>query len=257
MDHSVVDILHMSDDDLILTSERMGLALSLDEMKRIRDYFRREGRNPTDVELQALGQAWSEHSCYKSSKILLREYLLNIPSEDFILNEDAGVVVFDRDHVYVVGFESHNHPSAVEPYGGAATGIGGILRDVVCMGAQPVALIDPLFFGPLETPYESLPEGVRHPKYLFRRVVEGIRDYGNRVGIPTVAGMVVFHEGYLGNCLVNVGCVGIGRADRVVRSRAGGPGEIFVMAGGATGSPRSCEGHPICRRLGSRDLSPV
>ncbi len=230
-----IDLGKLADDKLLALSQEMGLALDLDEMRRIRDYFAAEGRTATDMELQALGQAWSEHSCYKSSKTFLKQYVFNIPSDDFMMNEDAGVVRFDDEHVYVVGFESHNHPSAVEPYGGAATGIGGILRDVVCMGAQPIILIDPLFFGPLEAQFESLPEGVKHPKYLFRRVVDGIADYGNRVGIPTVSGMVNFHEGFTGNCLVNVGCVGIARTDHVVHSAAGGPDEIFVLAGGGTG----------------------
>lgn len=229
------DLDSMDDRELLDLSWSLGLALNLDEMLKIRDHFRRLGRSPTDVELQALGQAWSEHSCYKSSKIFLRNYLFRIQSDDFIVNEDAGVVMFDEKHAYVVGLESHNHPSAIEPYGGAATGVGGILRDVVCMGAQPIALIDPLFFGPLEISHEDLPEGVKHPGYLFRRVVEGIRDYGNRVGIPTVCGLVWFDPGYLGNCLVNVGCIGIVRLDRIVRSRVGGPGEIFVLTGGSTG----------------------
>ncbi|MDG6220049.1 MAG: phosphoribosylformylglycinamidine synthase subunit PurL, partial [Candidatus Thermoplasmatota archaeon] len=136
---------------------------------------------------------------------------------------------------YAVALESHNHPSAIEPYGGAATGIGGILRDVVCMGAQPVAFIDPLFFAPLDYPPESIPRGTRHPKYLFRGVVAGIRDYGNRVGIPTLSGSVVFHPDYLTNCLVNVGCVGILPKKNLTRSRVKKAGDIYVMCGGRTG----------------------
>jgi phosphoribosylformylglycinamidine synthase len=152
-----------------------------------------------------------------------------------VISEDAGVVEFDEDHAYVVALESHNHPSAIGPYGGAATGIGGIVRDVVCMGAQPVAFIDPLFFGPLDYPYEKLAKGVKHPKYLFSGVVAGIRDYGNRIGIPTTTGMVYFHEGYVGNCLVNVGCVGIAKKEHIIRSRVKEPGNIYVLLGGRTG----------------------
>ncbi|UCH90287.1 MAG: phosphoribosylformylglycinamidine synthase subunit PurL, partial [Thermoplasmata archaeon] len=215
----------------------MGIGLSLEEMKTVQKHFKDEGRNPTDIELQALGQAWSEHCCYKSSKPILREYIFNIkaPQNIMIISEDAGVVEFDDDHAYVVALESHNHPSAVEPYGGAATGIGGILRDVVCMGAQPVALIDPLFFGPLDFPDDKLPEGVKHPIYLTKGVVSGIRDYGNRVGIPTTSGMIYFHDNFLTNCIVNVGCVGIAKKTDIIQSRVKAPGDIFILVGGRTG----------------------
>ncbi len=233
-----IDIINASDEQLAKISEELGLALSVDEMKRIQEYFRKKGRNPYDIELQSLAQAWSEHCCYKSSKYYLRQYLLDASEADYVISaikEDAGVVEFDDEYAYVTAFESHNHPSAIEPYGGAATGIGGILRDVLCMGAQPVALIDPLFFGYPDTPYEKIPKGTKHPLYLLSGVVAGIRDYGNRVGIPTVAGMVFFDDGYLTNCIVNVGCVGIVRKDRIVPSRAGGVGDLFVLAGGKTG----------------------
>ena len=203
--------LNVSDAELARISEETGTGLSVDELKVIREYFANEGRNPRDIELQALGQAWSEHCCYKSSKYYLKKYLFNqdAPQNLYVIKEDAGLVEFDSDHAYAVALESHNHPSAIEPYGGSATGIGGILRDVVCMGAQPVALVDPIFFAPLTTDRADVPKGVKHPKYIFSGVVDGIRDYGNRVGIPTVAGMTCFHPGYLGNCLVNVGCVGV------------------------------------------------
>ncbi len=231
-----IDILGSDGNQLVKISQDLGLNLNLDEMKRIRDYFRKLGRNPTDIELQSLGQAWSEHCCYKSSKYYLKKYLLGF-RPDYVIStsDDAGVVEFDDEHAYVVAFESHNHPSAIEPYGGAATGIGGILRDVVCMGAQPVALIDPLFFGNPDTQREELPRGTKHPLYLLSGVVAGIRDYGNRVGIPTVAGMVFFDDSYLTNCLVNVGCVGIVRKENIIPSRVGGAGEIIILAGGATG----------------------
>ena len=142
---------------------------------------------------------------------------------------------FDEAHYYAVGLESHNHPSALDPYGGSATGIGGILRDVICMGAQPIALVDPLFFGDLDTPREKLAEGVKHPRYLMNGVVAGIRDYGNRVGIPTVAGQVSFHPQYTGNPLVNVGCIGIVEKKSMIHSKAGGVGDIYILAGGRTG----------------------
>jgi len=230
-----INILKASDEELMEISKKMGLALSLNEMKKIAEYFRKENRLPTDVELQAIAHAWSEHCCYKSSKPLLREYLYEIGKEKIVAREDAGVIEFDNKHYYVAALESHNHPSAIEPYGGAATGIGGIIRDVLCMGAKPVALIDPLFFGNPEIKYEDLPEGVKHPRYLLKRVVEGIRDYGNRVGIPTVAGSIYFHPHYTQNCLVNVGCIGIVKKEKLIRSRVKRAGEIYIYAGGKTG----------------------
>jgi len=232
-----VNILDASDEDLAKISEELGLALNVDEMRRIKEYFKQKGRNPYDIELQSLAQAWSEHCCYKSSKYYLKQFLFDVQADYVIsaIKEDAGVVEFDEEHAYVVALESHNHPSAIEPYGGAATGVGGILRDVLCMGAQPVALIDPLFFGNPDTPESEIPKGTKHPLYLLSGVVAGIRDYGNRVGIPTIAGMIFFDERYLTNCLVNVGCVGIAKKKNVIPSKAGGAGDLFVLAGGLTG----------------------
>jgi phosphoribosylformylglycinamidine synthase II len=212
-----------------------GTGLSVDELRRIARYFKDRGRNPTDVELQSIGQAWSEHCCYKSSKLILKEFVLGIDNKDVIDRGDAGVMNFDKENAYSLRIESHNHPSAVEPYGGAATGIGGIVRDVLCMGCQPVALIDPLFFGTLGKPQKAVPKGTKHPRYLFSGVVAGIRDYGNRIGIPTVSGGVYFDDSYLGNCLVNVGCVGISRKNDLYRNRVGGVGDNLVLVGGRTG----------------------
>ncbi|HEC75787.1 MAG TPA: phosphoribosylformylglycinamidine synthase subunit PurL [Thermoplasmatales archaeon] len=230
-----INLIDADDETLVEISRSMGLALSLEEMKKIRDYFMRRNRLPSDLELEAIAQSWSEHCCYKSSKHYLRMYVYSIAKDKIVAREDAGVLDFDENHYYVVALESHNHPSAIEPYGGAATGIGGILRDVLCMGAQPVALIDPLFFGKLDFRHEDLPSGVKHPRYLFSRVVEGIRDYGNRVGIPTIAGQVYFHNSYIGNCLVNVGCVGIVKKDKLAHSSVKRAGDILIYAGGKTG----------------------
>ncbi|MEM3512869.1 MAG: phosphoribosylformylglycinamidine synthase subunit PurL [Thermoplasmata archaeon] len=216
-------------------SDALKLGLSAEEMLHVKNYFKKLGRNPTDVELNAIGQAWSEHCCYKSSKVVLKKYIFPLEHKDMLLKGDAGVMSFDEEYAYAIRIESHNHPSAVEPYGGAATGIGGILRDVLAMGAQPIALIDPLFFGPLDIPYEKLPSGVKHPKYLFTGVVAGIRDYGNRVGIPTVAGFVHFDPKYTSNCLVNVGCVGIGKKKFIKKNAVSNPGDNFVLVGGLTG----------------------
>lgn len=229
-----IDIRSASEEELMTMSRDMGLSMSLDEMKSVRSYFEKEDRIPTDIELQSLGQAWSEHCCYKSSRVILKEFLLGIEHPDVLARGDAGVMVFDDEHAYALRIESHNHPSAIEPYGGAATGIGGILRDVVCMGAQPVALVDPLCFGPVDRK-EELPPGVKHPRYLVSGVVSGIRDYGNRVGVPTVSGGFFFDPRYTGNCLVNVGCVGIVPRKDIAVNRVGGPGEVMILCGGRTG----------------------
>jgi phosphoribosylformylglycinamidine synthase II len=230
-----INLVDATDQELEDLSRESGTGLSLDEMHRVRDFFKEKGRNPTDVELQSLGQAWSEHCCYKSSKVFLKEYVFGINTKQVIDRGDAGVMEFDKDHAYALRIESHNHPSAVEPYGGAATGIGGIIRDVLCMGAQPIALVDPLFFGPLDYPFQKLPHGIKHPMYLFGGIVAGIRDYGNRVGLPTVSGGVWFDESYVGNCLVNVGCIGIVEKKNIRRNAVRGPGDMLVLVGGRTG----------------------
>ncbi|MDX1611614.1 MAG: phosphoribosylformylglycinamidine synthase subunit PurL [Candidatus Thermoplasmatota archaeon] len=216
-------------------SDTIGWGLSLEELAGIKEHFQTLERNPTDIEMEALGQGWSEHCCYKTSKPVLRDHVFGIEEEKVLLREDAGVLDYDEDHVYAVRIESHNHPSAIEPYGGAATGVGGILRDITCMGSQPIALADMLFFGPPEIRHEDLPQGTRHPTYLAGGVIAGIRDYGNRVGIPNLSGSIHFHPDYTTNCLVNVACLGIGKKENVTRSISGPPGSIWVLAGGRTG----------------------
>jgi phosphoribosylformylglycinamidine synthase len=220
--------------ELDALSAELGLGLSRDEMARVQRTFKALGREPTDVELQSIAQAWSEHCSYKTSKPFLRKHILPKarPRDLLVAGEDAAVVRWDGDWCYVFKMESHNHPSAVEPYGGASTGVGGILRDVVCMGAQPIALADVLGFAP---PGTKPPAGTLPPEFLLSGVVAGIRDYGNRVGIPTVCGAVVFHLGYLTNCVVNAGCVGVVRRREVVHSRVSKPGDLLVLVGGPTG----------------------
>lgn len=144
-----IPIRNMDPHELESISQSMSLGLSPEEMSRLSDYFTGLGRDPTDVEIQAMAQAWSEHCCYKSSKFYLKKYFSGLEKHDAILamEDDAGVVSFDDEYAYVLKMESHNHPSAIEPYGGAATGVGGIIRDVLCMGAQPIALLDSIYFG--------------------------------------------------------------------------------------------------------------
>ena len=229
-----IEVREANDEQLRQISEALSLSLSLEEMKSVQRYFAAKMRAPTDVELQSIGQAWSEHCCYKSSKRFLRDHIFNIHHPDVLMKGDAGVMAFDEEHAYALRIESHNHPSAIEPYGGAATGIGGIVRDVLCMGAQPIALVDPLFFGTIDYSGE-VPAGTKHPKYLIGGVVAGIRDYGNRIGIPTVAGGVYFDDRYVGNCLVNVGCVGIAKRSDIVRNAVKGVGDVLILVGGRTG----------------------
>jgi phosphoribosylformylglycinamidine synthase len=212
----------------------MGLGLSQDEIIVVRDYFKKNGRDATDIELQSVAQAWSEHCSYKTSKPVLRRFLFPLSSRAYAMG-DAGVMEFDARHVYSLKMESHNHPSAIEPYGGAGTGIGGIVRDILCMGTRPTALVDPIFFGHLDADAASLPSGTKHPKYLFSGVVAGIRDYGNRIGVPTVSGGVWFDRSYNASCLVNAGCLGFGTKRNIVKNSFMKEGDILVLAGGLTG----------------------
>ncbi len=230
----IVKITDLDESSLLNLSEVMGLSLNLEEMVRLRHYFRKLGREPTETELQAMGQAWSEHCCYKSSKFYLKKYLSGLKTDYTVLamEDDAGIVKITGDLNYAVKMESHNHPSAIEPYGGAATGVGGILRDVLCMGAQPVAAIDSLYLGDGKSPGRK---GMLNTKFLVNRVVGGIRDYGNRVGIPTVAGHLYFGKEFEGVPLVNAGCIGTVRDSEIRRSRVGAHGEILILAGGKTG----------------------
>ena len=227
-------ISSLSSEKLSALSEELGLSLSLEEMIRLKNYFLELGREPTDVELQAMGQAWSEHCCYKSSKLYLKKYFENLRTENTILQmeDDAGVMGFNEEYAYVLKMETHNHPSAVEPYGGSATGVGGILRDILCMGAQPIAVLDSLYFG---TDFQESAEGRLTTRFVIENIVAGIRDYGNRVGIPTVSGSVNFHEKFIGSPLVNAGCLGVAKRSEISRSRVSKAGEFLVLAGGRTG----------------------
>ncbi|ASJ15412.1 phosphoribosylformylglycinamidine synthase subunit PurL [Thermococcus radiotolerans] len=193
------------------------------EEKLIRE---RLGREPNEVEWAMLEVMWSEHASYKSSRPWLK--LLPTENEHVILGpgEDAGIVKFDDETWVVVGIESHNHPSAVEPYGGAATGVGGIVRDILCMGARPIALLDPIRFGPLEK---------ERNRYLFEYVVKGIADYGNRIGVPTVGGETEFDESLDNYTLVNVACVGIMRPEHLVHSYVTEAGLKLILVGNRTG----------------------
>jgi phosphoribosylformylglycinamidine synthase II len=184
------------------------------------------GREPNEVELAMFSLLWSEHCAYKHSRKLLR--LLPTEGERVLMGpgENAGAV--DAGDGWAVAFkvESHNHPSAVEPFQGAATGVGGILRDVFALGARPIAVLDSLRFGELDS---------ERSRYLLEGAVAGIAHYGNSIGVPTVGGEIYFEPPYQHNCLVNAMCVGLARADRMVRSAASGPGNLLVLMGASTG----------------------
>ncbi len=184
------------------------------------------GREMNELEEGMLDVMFSEHCSYKSSRPILK--MFPTEGENIILGpgDDAGLVSITDEYALAVGMESHNHPSAIEPYGGAGTGIGGILRDIISMGAMPIALLDSLRFGPLED---------QKSRYLFEHVVEGISDYGNRVGVPTVAGEIEFDESFRTNPLVNVLCAGLVKKDEIVLAVAPNVGDVFLLMGGTTG----------------------
>ncbi len=235
-DVTTVPVTRASAAELERVSRARGLGLDANERRRVQQYFRRERREPTDVELAGLAQSWSEHCSYKSSRPFLRAAFSSLrPSTRVLGTGDAGVMRFDDGWAYALRIESHNHPSAVEPYGGAATGIGGILRDVLAVGAKPIALTDPLFFGPLDLPSDAVPKGMKSPRYLAEGIVAGIRDYGNRVGVPTVSGGIYFDPAYVVNPLVNVGCLGFLPRKRLRPNRARAVGDRLVLVGGLTG----------------------
>src|SRR6187455_3564418 len=194
------------------------LGLTDGELDRICELL---GREPNHFELAVFSLLWSEHCGYKHSARLLKrlpatgERVLQGPGEN------AGVLDLGEGEAVAFKVESHNHPSAVEPFQGAATGVGGILRDVIAMGARPVALLDGLRFG--------------EPDWHFSRAVGGIGHYGNCVGVPTVGGEAVFDEAYAGNCLVNAMCVGLVDSARVTRARARGTGNLILLFGATTG----------------------
>ncbi len=199
------------------------LGLTDDELASIVEVL---GRDPSDLELAMYGVMWSEHCSYKSSKRDLRRFPTTAPWVLVGPGEGAGVIDVGDGVAVAVRIESHNHPSAVEPYQGAATGVGGIIRDIFSMGARPVALMDSLRFGPLDD---------ARTRYLVEQVVSGISGYGNSVGVPTVGGEVAFDDGYRDNPLVNVLCLGLLPRDRLVRAVAGDPGNLAVLLGAATG----------------------
>ena len=245
-----IDLEGAGDKELLEIKRALGLGLSLEEMRAVRGNFRMLKRRATDIELQTIDQTWSEHCFHKTFKGLietpeglidglLKTYIRSVAEElrpewCFSLFEDnAGIVDFDGVHGIAIKVETHNHPSAIDPFGGAATGTGGVIRDILGVWADPIACTDVLCFGPLDTRFEDLHPGMKHPRFLYSGVVAGIGSYGNNMGIPTVNGAIYFDEGYIGNVVVYCGCVGILPKDRYIRNVKAG--DIIVLAGGRTG----------------------
>lgn len=256
-----VNITDTDDQTLMKISKDGQLFLNLEEMRTIKNYFKTLKRNPTDCELESLAQTWSEHCKHKTLRGMIEyeEYIsenrtrkktinnllkntvmrvtkeLNKPWCISVFKDNSGIIEFDKDYNVCFKVETHNHPSALEPYGGAGTGIGGVIRDPLGTGrgAKPILNTDVFCFGPPDTPFEKLPPGVLHPKRIMKGVVGGVRDYGNRMGIPTANGAVLFDERYIGNPLVYCGNVGLIPGE--CSSKRVDPEDVIVLVGGRTG----------------------
>ncbi|MBN1794881.1 MAG: phosphoribosylformylglycinamidine synthase subunit PurL [Candidatus Omnitrophica bacterium] len=247
-----VDLLSAANEELLAISKNAQLYLSLDEMKAIQAHFVRLGRNPTDCEIETIAQTWSEHCCHKTFRAaiemedrqidnLLKSTVMKVTKELnkewclSVFKDNAGIIAFDEKNAIAVKVETHNHPSALEPYGGASTGIGGVIRDILGagLGARPIANTDVFCFAPFDIPAQEIPGGVLHPRRIIKGVVSGVRDYGNRMGIPTVNGAVLFDKQYLGNPLVYCGTIGIMPKDMCTKKVD--PGDVIIAVGGRTG----------------------
>ncbi len=247
-----VDILACGDEKLLKLSKDGQLFLNIDEMKAIKRYFAKQGRNPTDCELETIAQTWSEHCKHKTFrgtieyegrtiKNLLKSTVMKVTSEldkswcVSVFKDNSGIIKFDDKFNICFKVETHNHPSALEPYGGAGTGIGGVIRDPLGtgLGAKPIINTDIFCFGLPDYSYKKLPKGCLHPKRIMKGVVAGVRDYGNRMGIPTTNGAVCFDEDFTGNPLVFCGNVGI--MPKEMSFKEVKKGDLVVVVGGRTG----------------------
>ena len=258
VDHQRVEVplRDKSDEELMHISQEGTLSLNLVEMQTIAEHYREQGRDPSACELETLAQTWSEHCQHKTFRgriemdgevidnllkttIAAATFELDKPWCISVFHDNAGIIEFepDVDEGWDLAFkvETHNHPSAIDPYGGAGTGIGGVIRDIlgVGLGAKPIANTDAFFVGPPDLPMDQVPKGTMHPKRILNGVVAGVRDYGNRMGIPTVSGGVWFDKGYVGNPLVYAGTVGI--LPRACATKSVEPGDVILTVGGRTG----------------------
>jgi phosphoribosylformylglycinamidine synthase II len=255
-----VDLLGADDKKLAKISQEGQLFLNLNEMKAIQNHYKKLDRNPTDVELETVAQTWSEHCRHKTfrgnirlkttengktkTKVinnLLKSTIIKATQElnkswcVSVFHDNAGVIKFDKDYNVCFKVETHNHPSALEPFGGANTGVGGVIRDTLGTGlaAKPICNTDVFCFAPPDIAFDNLPTGTLHPKRVMKGVVSGVRDYGNKMGIPTVNGAILFDKHFIGNPLVfcgNVGLIPKGKEKKAVRK-----GDLVVVVGGKTG----------------------
>ncbi|HKW05802.1 MAG TPA: phosphoribosylformylglycinamidine synthase subunit PurL, partial [Nitrososphaerales archaeon] len=234
----------------LLLAKTLGTGLNEREVKEIRAHFRKIGREPTEIELQTIGQTWSEHCFHKIFKSpiqfgktlidgLLKTYIQRATEEteaNWVVSafkDNAGIIKFEETYSIAAKVETHNHPSAIDPFGGSATGVGGVIRDVLGVWGAPIANTDVLCFGELDFPQSKLPSGIRHPKYLMKGVVAGIGNYGNNMGIPTVNGGLYFDNRFAGYALVFCGCIGLLKNRNYVKSAS--TGDVLVIAGSRTG----------------------
>ena len=247
-----VEILGLGDDELVQLSADRFLSLTLEEMKTLRDYYKKLDRNPTDIELETFAQTWSEHCVHKTFRGIINyngETIDNLIKQTIfkstididhdmcvsVFVDNSGVVKFDETDNVCFKVETHNFPSSLEPYGGAGTGTGGVIRDILGtgLGAKPIINTDVFCFAPPTMKMDELPPGTLHPKRIMKGVVSGVRDYGNRMGIPTSNGSVSFDKRYVGNPLVYCGTVGIMPKECSVNKVY--DGDIIVVVGGRTG----------------------
>ncbi len=249
-------IRNLSDQELVELSRTSDLFLNLWEMQAIQQYYRQIGREATDIEIETIAQTWSEHCVHKTLKSaveyhspegkiefdnLLKSTIVKATEQlnkqwcISVFVDNAGIIEFDEKYAVCFKVETHNHPSAIEPYGGASTGIGGVIRDPLGtgLGAKPVANTDVFCFGYPQTKLEELSKGMLHPRRVFKGVVAGVRDYGNRMGIPTINGAIWFDNRYMGNPLVYCGNIGIMPKDKCFGEAR--TGDLIVVAGGRTG----------------------
>ena len=256
-----ISLGELDEEGLLALSNQRRAALDLVEMQAIQNYYQAEGREPSDVEFETIAQTWSEHCVHKTFKAritikaqpsgqtervgrakisnLLNTFIraatdqIAAPWVRSAFVDNAGIIDFDERFEVSFKVETHNHPSAIEPFGGANTGVGGVIRDVLGVSAKPIAATDILCFGPPDLPLQELPEGVLHPRRIRSGVVAGVQDYGNKIGIPTVNGAILYDPGFTANPLVFCGCVGIAPKDSHPRQPL--PGDRVIVLGGRTG----------------------
>lgn len=250
-----VRVRGLDDAALLALSQTRRLSLDLIEMRAVRSHFEQTQRDPTDAELEMIAQTWSEHCVHKTFKAritfqhddaapevidgIFGAHIMAVTAaldSDWLRSvfvDNAGIVGFDDDWDLAFKVETHNHPSALDPFGGANTGIGGVIRDVLGVSARPIAVTDVLCFGPQDMPMADLPDGVLHPRQIAAGVVAGVADYGNKMGIPTVDGAVLYDPGYTANPLVYCGCLGILPRDGHPTSPQ--VGDRVIALGGLTG----------------------